>query len=93
LHGSKSANKTGKSANNLPTHHEQKNTVIKVRRRGKKLSPDELTRLLTAAPDNFKTILAIQAFAGLRSSEAMRFDWQNIELERGILQLTPQMPG
>jgi integrase len=51
-------------------------------------SPDELTRLLNAAPDSFKTVLAIQAFAGLRSAEAMRLDWQNIKLDRKHIEIT-----
>jgi integrase len=51
-------------------------------------SPDELTRLLDAASDSFKTVLAIQAFAGLRSAEAMRLDWQNIKLDRKHIEIT-----
>ena len=51
-------------------------------------SPDELARLLAAAPDSFKPVLAIQAFAGLRSAEVMRLDWQNVKLERGHIEIT-----
>ena len=51
-------------------------------------SPDELARLLAAAPDTFKPVLAIQAFAGLRSAEVMRIDWQNVKLERGHIEIT-----
>jgi len=51
-------------------------------------SPDEIVRLLAAAPDTFKPVLAIQAFAGLRSAEVMRLDWQNIKLERGHIEVT-----
>ncbi len=51
-------------------------------------APEELTRLLAAAPDSFKPILAIQAFAGLRSAEVMRLDWQNVKLARGHIEIT-----
>ncbi len=51
-------------------------------------SPGELARLLAAAPDSFKPVLAIQAFAGLRSAEVMRLDWQNVKLGRGHIEIT-----
>ena len=51
-------------------------------------SPVELARLLAAAPDSFKPVLAIQAFAGLRSAEVMRLDWQNVKLGRGHIEIT-----
>lgn len=43
----------------------------------------EIVRLLNAAPDWFRPILALQAFAGLRSSEVCKLDWQDIRLARG----------
>jgi integrase len=51
-------------------------------------TPDEIVRLLAAAPDTFKPVLAIQAFAGLRSAEAMRLDWKNIKLAREHIEIT-----
>jgi len=51
-------------------------------------TPDELARLLAAAPNSFKPVLAIQAFAGLRSAEVMRLDWQNVKLGRGHIEIT-----
>jgi integrase len=51
-------------------------------------TPAELARLLAAAPDSFKPILAIQAFAGLRSAEVMRLDWSNVKLDRGHIEIT-----
>ena len=44
--------------------------------------------MLAAAPDSFKPVLAIQAFAGLRSAEVMRLDWQNVKLARGHIEIT-----
>ena len=44
--------------------------------------------MLAAAPDSFKPVLAIQAFAGLRSAEVMRLDWQNVKLTRGHIEIT-----
>jgi integrase len=51
-------------------------------------TPDELARLLGAAPKSFKPVLTIQAFAGLRSAEVMRLDWQNVKLGRGHIEIT-----
>jgi integrase len=53
-------------------------------------SPEELVRLLNAAPDWFKPIIAIQAFAGLRSAEVMRLDWRDVKLDRGHIEVSAQ---
>ncbi len=50
-------------------------------------TPAELHRLLAAAPDWFKPVIALQAFAGLRSAEVMRLDWRDVKLERGHIEL------
>jgi integrase len=50
-------------------------------------TPSELHRLLNAAPDWFKPTVALQAFAGLRSQEVLRLEWQDIKLERGHIEL------
>jgi integrase len=51
-------------------------------------TPDELARLLAAAPDTLKPVLAIQAFAGFRTAELMRLDWQNVKLKRGHIEIS-----
>jgi len=59
-------------------------------------TPAELARLLESAPASFKTVLAIQAFAGLRSAEVMRLDWANVKLDRDTLRSqrkTPRRPA
>ena len=50
-------------------------------------TPTELHRLIEAAPVSFKPIIALQAFAGLRSAEIMRLDFADIKLERGHIEL------
>jgi integrase len=50
-------------------------------------TPTELHRLIAAAPKWFKPVIALQAFAGLRSAEVMRLDWRNVKLERGHIEL------
>lgn len=45
-------------------------------------TPEEIRRLLDAAPKAFKPILALQAFAGLRSAEVARLEWQDINLAK-----------
>lgn len=51
-------------------------------------TPEEIARLIDAAPDSFKPVLAIQAFAGLRSAEVMRLDWHDVKLAKGFIELT-----
>jgi integrase len=51
-------------------------------------SPKEIRRLLAAAPADFQPIIAIQAFAGLRSAEVMRLQWEDLKLERGHIEIT-----
>lgn len=46
-------------------------------------TPSEIARLLAAAPADFKPIIALQAFAGLRSAEVARIEWQDINLAKG----------
>jgi integrase len=50
-------------------------------------TPTELHRLIAAAPEWFQPVIALQAFAGLRSAEAMRLDWRDVKLERGHIEL------
>lgn len=51
-------------------------------------SPDDLLRLLRAAPEAFRPCLAIGALAGLRSAEIERLTWDAIDLKRGYLKVT-----
>lgn len=45
-------------------------------------TPEEIAKLLAAASPDFLPCLAIQAFAGLRSAEVERMEWQDIDLTR-----------
>ncbi len=53
-------------------------------------TPGEISKLLAGAPASFKPIIAIQAFAGLRSAEVMRLDWSSVRLDRGHIEVTAQ---
>ncbi len=46
-------------------------------------TPDDLRRLLEAAPANYKPIVALMAFAGLRPAEALRLTWEQIHWDEG----------
>jgi integrase len=49
------------------------------------LTPEQLFGLLFAAPCDLLPVLAIQAFAGLRTAETMRLDWSEIDQVRGYI--------
>jgi integrase len=49
------------------------------------LTPEELFKLLAAAPFELLPVLAIQAFTGLRTEEAMRLDWSEVDQVRGYI--------
>ena len=51
-------------------------------------SPDEIARLLAAAPDSIQPAMAIQAFTGIRTAELMRLDWQAVKIARGHIEIT-----
>jgi integrase len=51
-------------------------------------SPNEIARLLAAAPDSIRLTMAIQAFTGIRTAELMRLDWQAVKLERRHIEIT-----
>ena len=49
--------------------------------------PDEIEKLLNAAPAVVIPYLAIGAFAGLRGAELARLDWNAVNLDRRIIEL------
>jgi len=50
-------------------------------------TPEEIRKILGAADKRFIPALAIAAFAGLRSSEIFRLEWESVKLERGHISL------
>jgi integrase len=47
--------------------------------------PEQLCRFLEAAPAGLIPALVIGAFAGLRTSEVLRLDWNDVDLARGFI--------
>jgi integrase len=52
------------------------------------LTVDETARLLENAPTNVVPYIAIGAFAGLRRSELERLDWNEVDLESHLVEVT-----
>lgn len=50
-------------------------------------TPDQMQKLLLAAPKHLVAMLAIGGFAGLRAAEIARLDWSAVNLERRIITL------
>jgi integrase len=49
---------------------------------------DELASLLAKAPADVLPCLAIGAFAGLRTAELLRLEWENVYLDRGYIEVS-----
>jgi integrase len=52
------------------------------------LTVDETARLLENAPANLVPYVAIGAFAGLRRAELERLDWNEVDLESNLIEVT-----
>ena len=50
-------------------------------------TPEELRKLLRAAPARVATCIAIQAFAGVRTAELFRLSWHDIERRRDHIEI------
>lgn len=48
-------------------------------------TPEELARLLGAAKPDFLPMLALSAFAGIRSAELARLDWRDVDIDGGFV--------
>ncbi len=74
----------------LPKDHDELSAVEGPEEGREKIeifTPTEIRRLLAAAPETFVPALALGAFAGLRSAEIERIDWQEIHLDRRFIDL------
>jgi len=50
-------------------------------------SPDQMRRILHAAPPHLVPLLAIGAFAGIRMAELARLDWNAVDLGRRLIEV------
>ena len=50
-------------------------------------APEQMRKILHAAPPHLVPILSIGAFAGIRMAELARLDWSAIDLERRIIEV------
>ena len=48
-------------------------------------TPDQIQKLLERAPLNLLPCIALGAFAGLRSAEILRLEWEDIDVKRGFI--------
>jgi integrase len=66
--------------------------IEKVKWRGAEpevLTPEQFAKLLENASPETLPYWAIGGFAGLRSAELERLEWQDIDFERGLVEVTP----
>src|SRR5215471_19953791 len=52
------------------------------------LTVDQTARLLESAAPELVPFIAIGAFAGLRRAELERLDWQEVDLQSGLIEVT-----
>ena len=52
------------------------------------LTVDETSRLLTSAPATLIPYVAIGAFAGLRRAELERLEWEEVDFQAGVIEVT-----
>ena len=50
-------------------------------------TPEEMAKILHAAPPHLIPILAVGAFTGIRMAELNRLEWSAFDLERGLIEL------
>jgi integrase len=50
-------------------------------------SPAQFQKILHSAPPHLIPMLAISAFAGIRTAELARLDWSAVDLDRGLIEL------
>jgi len=85
------AQKLGYLRKREPTEADE---VAKAKERGGKigiLKPEELVRILAAAPPRqVQLFLVLGAFTGMRSSEILRLEWRDLNLERGFISVAPE---
>ncbi len=67
-----------------PTHGFKK---IKIPKKLKYYTDDELEKLLSAASPRQQTIIALGAFAGLRNAEMVNLRWRDIDFQNRILEV------
>lgn len=57
------------------------------------ITPAEIAIVMEAAPANFRACIAISAFAGLRSAEVQRLEWNDINLAERQITVSPGDAG
>ncbi len=61
------------------------------RREMRVLERDELGRLLAAAPDRYRTLLATAVFTGVRLGELLGLRWADVDFEGGLVSVRKQL--
>lgn len=79
-----SANPAAGRMNNLPREPKSKIQA---------LEPEQVRRLLLAAPEYHRPLFLVLVGTGLRRSEAFGLTWQNVDLDAGEIRVTHQLQG
>ena len=65
-------------------------TSEKAARKRRALSPDELTQIFKHARGDYHTLFMILLFTGQRLVDAVKMEWQSIDLAKGTISIIPQ---
>jgi integrase len=55
------------------------------------LDSDGIERLITAAPDRYRALLATAVFTGLRQGELLGLTWADVDLDAGLVRVRKQL--
>jgi integrase len=81
------AARRGLVSHNAVSRLERRERPAIERREMRVLDRDEIAALIAAAPERYRTLIALSIGTGLRQGEALGLRWQDIDLANGVLRV------
>jgi integrase len=84
------ARKQGYLARGTPTEADEVSRAKEIGGKIGVLTPAALETVLSKAPDHVRLFVLFGAFTGMRSSEILRLDWADVNMQRRFITVAPQ---